>query len=83
MESKQTDTGGSAPKGELSRREFVGNAAKGRRQRRCCAGERWSSAQGLPDGVRDVAGDGRFELYKTTQRMDGPYHVKQHGFDLA
>ena len=29
MESKQTDTGGSAPKGELSRREFVGNAAKG------------------------------------------------------
>lgn len=37
----------------------------------------------LLDGVREVAGDGRFELYKTTQRMDGPYHVKQHGFDLA
>ena len=30
--------------------------------------------------VKDVAGDGRYELYKTTQRMDGPYHVKQHGF---
>ena len=33
--------------------------------------------------VKDVAGDGRFELYKTTQRMDGPYHVKQHGFQVA
>ena len=33
--------------------------------------------------THDVAGDGRFELYKTTQRMDGPYHVKQHGFDVA
>ncbi len=33
--------------------------------------------------VRDVAGDGRFELYKTTQRMDGPYHVKQHGFEIG
>ena len=30
--------------------------------------------------VKDVAGDGRYELYKTTQRMDGPYHVRQHGF---
>ena len=34
-------------------------------------------------GVREVAGDGRYELYKTTQRMDGPYHVKQHGFEVA
>ena len=34
-------------------------------------------------GVREVAGDGRFELYKTTQRMDGPYHVKQHGFEIS
>ena len=34
-------------------------------------------------GVREVAGDGRFELYKTTQRMDGPYHVKQHGFEVG
>ena len=33
--------------------------------------------------VRNVAGDGRFELYKTTQRMDGPYHVKQHGFEVS
>ena len=34
-------------------------------------------------GVREVAGDGRFELYKTTQRMDGPYHVRQHGFEIG
>ena len=33
--------------------------------------------------VKDVAGDGRYELYKTTQRMDGPYHVKQHGFQVV
>ena len=33
--------------------------------------------------VNDVAGDGRYELYKTTQRMDGPYHVKQHGFQVV
>jgi len=32
--------------------------------------------------VKDVAGDGRYERYKTTQVMDGPYHVTQHGFDL-
>ena len=33
--------------------------------------------------VHAVAGDGRYELYKTTQRMDGPYHAKQHGFEVA
>ena len=38
--------------------------------------------QALLASVKDVAGDGRYELYKTTQRMDGPYHVKQHGFEL-
>ena len=37
----------------------------------------------LVASVKDVAGDGRYELYKTTQRMDGPYHVKQHGFQVA
>ena len=42
-----------------------------------------SEQQTLLAGVKDVAGDGRFELYKTTQRMDGPYHVKQHGFEVA
>jgi aryl-alcohol dehydrogenase-like predicted oxidoreductase len=32
--------------------------------------------------VRDVAGDGRHELFKSTKNYDGPHHRKQHGFDL-
>jgi predicted aldo/keto reductase-like oxidoreductase len=28
----------------------------------------------------DVAGDGRYELFKSTQRFDGSHHRKQHGF---
>lgn len=31
--------------------------------------------------VRDVAGDGRHELFKSTKIFDGPHHRKQHGFD--
>jgi uncharacterized protein len=30
--------------------------------------------------VRDVATDGRFELFKSTQTFDGPVHRRQHGF---
>ena len=30
--------------------------------------------------VKDVATDGRFELFKSTQTFDGPHHRKQHGF---
>jgi len=30
-----------------------------------------------------VAGDGRFELFKTTQRFDGPVHRRQHGFSAG
>jgi uncharacterized protein len=29
--------------------------------------------------VKDVAGDGRHERFKSTQHYDGPYHQKQHG----
>jgi len=29
--------------------------------------------------VKDVAGDGRHERFKSTQFFDGPYHEKQHG----
>ncbi len=39
--------------------------------------------ESLLASAREVAGDGRYELYKTTQRMDGPYHVKQHGFQVV
>jgi hypothetical protein len=28
--------------------------------------------------VKPVAGDGRHEHFKSTQRFDGPYHQKQH-----
>jgi aryl-alcohol dehydrogenase-like predicted oxidoreductase len=34
----------------------------------------------LTDRVKDVAADGRFELFKSTQMFDGPVHRKQHGF---
>ena len=30
--------------------------------------------------VRDVATDGRFEQFKSTQSFDGPVHRRQHGF---
>ena len=30
--------------------------------------------------VRPYAGDGRFELFKSSKAFDGPYHRKQHGF---
>jgi predicted aldo/keto reductase-like oxidoreductase len=32
--------------------------------------------------VEPVASDGRFEVSKSTQLFDGPYHRKQHGFDV-
>jgi uncharacterized protein len=30
-----------------------------------------------------LAGDGRFELFKSTTQFDGPVHRKQHGFEVA
>jgi aryl-alcohol dehydrogenase-like predicted oxidoreductase len=30
----------------------------------------------------DVAGDGRYELFKSTKNFDGPHHRRQHGFDV-
>jgi uncharacterized protein len=30
--------------------------------------------------VQDVASDGRFELFKSSQMFDGPVHRRQHGF---
>ncbi len=34
----------------------------------------------LLDKVKDQAGDGRHELFKTSKEFDGPHHRKQHGF---
>jgi predicted aldo/keto reductase-like oxidoreductase len=36
--------------------------------------------QTLTSSVKDVAGDGRYEHFKTTQRYDAMHHRKQHGF---
>ena len=33
--------------------------------------------------VRDLAGDGRYELFKTSKVFDGAVHRKQHGFSTA
>jgi hypothetical protein len=32
--------------------------------------------------LKDVAGDGRYEHFKTTQQYDAGYHRKQHGFPV-
>jgi len=37
--------------------------------------------QKLRDQVKDVALDGRHEMFKTSKVFDGPHHRKQHGFD--
>ena len=34
----------------------------------------------LLEQVRDVAGDGRYEWFKSTQYYDSGYHREQHGF---
>jgi aryl-alcohol dehydrogenase-like predicted oxidoreductase len=39
-----------------------------------------SERTALVERVREVAGDGRFELFKSSQTFDGPHHRKQHGF---
>ena len=35
----------------------------------------------VEDGTVKLAGDGRFELFKSSKQFDGPVHRKQHGFD--
>jgi hypothetical protein len=39
--------------------------------------------QALLTRTREQATDGRHELFKSTKTFDGPFHRKQHGFDLA
>ena len=33
--------------------------------------------------IREEAGDGRHELFKSTKMFDGPHHRRQHGFDTG
>src|ERR1017187_3680605 len=35
----------------------------------------------LLEKIKDEAGDGRHELFKSTKDFDGPVHRKQHGFE--
>jgi aryl-alcohol dehydrogenase-like predicted oxidoreductase len=37
----------------------------------------------LRDKVKLMAGDGRHELFKSTNNFDGPHHRKQHGFAVG
>jgi uncharacterized protein len=37
----------------------------------------------VAEKVRSVAGDGRYELFKTSKVYDSSYHRKQHGFSTA
>ena len=36
----------------------------------------------LADRYERIAGDGRYEYFKSTKFYDGPYHQEQHGFDV-
>ena len=36
----------------------------------------------IENKVQPYAGDGRFELFKSSKVYDGPYHRKQHGFSI-
>ena len=37
----------------------------------------------LMSRVKDVQGDGRFELFKSSKRFDSAYHRRQHGFEVT
>lgn len=39
--------------------------------------------EGLLAKVKDEAGDGRHELFKSTKSFDGSYHRRQHGFAVG
>jgi len=41
-----------------------------------------SEMDALRAKVKDSAGDGRHELFKSTKNFDGPHHRRQHGFDV-
>jgi uncharacterized protein len=41
-----------------------------------------SERHALEQKYIQVAGDGRFELFKSTTQFDGPVHRQQHGFDV-
>jgi aryl-alcohol dehydrogenase-like predicted oxidoreductase len=42
-----------------------------------------SQREALEARVKDEAGDGRHELFKSTKAFDGPHHRRQHGFEVG
>ena len=38
--------------------------------------------QALLEEVKEIAGDGRYERFKTSKQFDAPHHRQQHGFPL-
>ncbi len=42
-----------------------------------------SERNALVARVKDEAGDGRHELFKSSKQFDGVHHRRQHGFDLS
>jgi hypothetical protein len=42
-----------------------------------------AEAAELQKKVKDVQGDGRYELFKTSKRYDSGYHRTQHGFEVT
>ncbi len=40
-----------------------------------------AETQALMTKIKDVQGDGRFELFKSSKRFDSAYHRTQHGFE--
>jgi hypothetical protein len=70
--------------------EWMGKALKGRRDKAflmskvCTYGcDAKVAMQALRDRCAIHAADGRFELYKTSKRFDGPPGREQHGFPSA
>ena len=62
------------------RADVDGAAAQARRARAQLHADDRRKSKALTDRLRDVATDGRFELFKSSQMFDGPVHRRQHGF---
>lgn len=65
--------------GMISMEQLKQNIAIARNFRPMTSQER----EALLARVREEAGDGRHELFKSTKNFDGPHHRRQHGFDVG
>ncbi len=65
--------------GMISMEQLKQNIAIARDFRPMTSAER----EALLARVKEEAGDGRHELFKSTKNFDGPHHRRQHGFDVG